>query len=54
MDDKKDKLEIVEGNSKDLDISEVKDNIVLEDSSKRKNSGSVVIPTEQNSENNKD
>ena len=44
------KIEIVKGNSKDLNISEVRDNLVLENPKERINNQDIIIP--ENIENN--
>ncbi len=44
------KIEIVKGNSKDLNISEVRDNLVLENPEERRNNQNIIIP--ENIENN--
>lgn len=44
------KIEIVKGNSKDLNISEVRDNLVLENPEERLNNQNIIIP--ENIENN--
>ena len=44
------KFEIVQGNSKDLNFSEVKDNLTIEeDHNNVKKNGDVIVPEEQNS-----
>ena len=47
-DNKNRKIEIVKGNSKDLDISDVKDNLTFEvhDNNAKKN-GNIIIPKEK-------
>ena len=45
-----DKFEIVQGNSKDLNFSEVKDNLTIEEHHNNvKKNGDVIVPEEQNS-----
>ena len=47
------KFEIVHGNSKDLNISEVKDNLTIEEHQNNvKKNGEVIVPTEQDADNN--
>ena len=44
------KFEIVQGNSKDLNFSEVKDNLTIEEHHNNvKKNGDVIVPEEQNS-----
>lgn len=48
-DNKKIKIEIVKGNSKDLEISEVKDNLTFEvNENNPKKNGEIVIPENKN------
>lgn len=43
-----DKFEIVQGNSKDLNFSEVKDNLTIEEHHNNvKKNGEVIVPEEQ-------
>ncbi len=43
------KFEIVQGNSKDLNFSEVKDNLTIEEHHNNvKKNGDVIVPEEQN------
>ena len=45
-----DKFEIVQGNSKDLNFSEVKDNLTIEEHHTNvKKNGEVIVPEEQTS-----
>jgi len=45
-----DKFEIVQGNSKDLNFSEVKDNLTIEEHHNNvKKNGEVIVPEEQTS-----
>ncbi len=47
-DEKKKKIEIVQGNSKDLNISEVKDNLTFEKPEENKKEN-IIIPENQDS-----
>ena len=49
------KFEIVQGNSKDLNFSEVKDNLTIEEHQNNvKKNGEVIVPEEQDTNANND
>lgn len=41
------KIEIVQGNGKDLDISKVSDHLAISKPKKKENKGNIVIPGKQ-------
>lgn len=42
------KIEIVQGNGKDLDISKVSDHLSISKPKKKENKGTIVIPGKEN------